>query len=96
MVLKDHQLAYGNYLLERHVATTQLAEIFLARHRLLRNRAALITVIHPSLLSSDDAVERFLFEAETAEGLKHPRLVRVFEFGYDLDRYWIATEHVAG
>ena len=67
----------GNYRLIRLLGRGGFAEVYLGEHLRLKTQAA-IKVLHTSL--EDDDVEGFLREAQTVARLKHPHIVRVFDF----------------
>jgi len=46
--------------------------------------------------SAPDAAERFAREARAASRLKHPNIVRVFDFGQDGDQWFIVMERIVG
>jgi len=67
----------GNYRLVRLLGQGGFAEVYLGEHLRLKTQAA-FKVLHTSL--EDDDVEGFLREAQTVAHLKHPHIVRVFDF----------------
>ena len=67
----------GNYRLLRLLGRGGFAEVYLGEHLRLGTQAA-IKVLHTSL--EDDDVEGFLREAKIVARLKHPHIVRVFDF----------------
>ena len=67
----------GNYRLIRLLGRGGFAEVYLGEHLRLKTQAA-IKVLHTSV--EDDDVEGFLREAQTVAHLKHPHIVRVFDF----------------
>lgn len=67
----------GNYRLVKLLGRGGFAEVYLGEHLRLKTQAA-IKVLHTSL--EDDDVEGFLREAQTVARLKHPHIVRVFDF----------------
>ena len=64
------------------------------------DRAVAIKFIHPHLLTSPNAVSRFMTEARTASRLNHPNVVSVFDFGRTApdegDDLYIVMELLAG
>ena len=66
----------GNYRLTRLLGRGGFAEVYLGEHLRLKTQAA-IKVLHTSL---EDDVEDFLREAQIVARLKHPHIVRVFDF----------------
>src|SRR6266516_2908017 len=70
----------GNYRLVRHLGRGAFAEVYLGEHLYLKSEAAL-KVLRTS--PRDEEMERFLKEAQTLVGLRHPNIVRVLEFGVE-------------
>src|SRR5205807_4362447 len=67
----------GHYRLVRLLGRGGFAEVYLGEHVRLKTLAA-IKVLHTSLEDSD--AEGFLHEAQLVAHLKHPHIVRVFDF----------------
>jgi serine/threonine protein kinase/outer membrane protein assembly factor BamB len=67
----------ANYRLIRLLGRGGFAEVYLGEHLRLNTQAA-IKVLHTSF--EDDDVEGFLHEAQTVARLRHPHIVRVFDF----------------
>ena len=72
-----------------------MADVFLARDRLLDRRVA-VKVLSPSSRSDPTFVERFRREAQAAASLNHPNIVAVYDWGEEDDTYFIVMEYVAG
>jgi serine/threonine protein kinase len=67
----------GNYHLICLLGRGGFAEVYLGEHLRLKTQAA-IKVLHTSLEGDD--IDSFLREAQTVAHLKHPHIVRVFDF----------------
>src|SRR5262249_32905208 len=89
--LTGHQL--GNYRLLRHLGRGGFAEVYLGEHLYLKSEAAL-KVLRTS--PKDEEMERFLKEAQTLVGLRHPNIVRVLEFGVAGDIPFLVTDYAPG
>jgi len=70
----------GNYRLTHLLGQGGFAEVYQAEHTLLGTTAA-IKVLHTQV--SQEGVEHFQQEARLLASLKHPHIVRVFDFGVD-------------
>jgi serine/threonine protein kinase len=70
----------GNYQLIRLLGQGGFANVYLAEHVYLKTSAA-IKVLQVRL--TDDALDRFLAEAQTIARLSHPHIIRVLEFGIE-------------
>lgn len=75
-----------------------MAQVFLAEAtgpRGFRKRCV-IKVIHEALASDPFFVKMFVKEAGLAAHFEHDNIVRVFDFGREDNRYFIAMEHIRG
>src|SRR5215468_3186041 len=72
----------GNYQLLSLLGEGDSAEVYLGQHVHLGTQAA-IKVLYTQLTS--DNVDRFRTEARTIAHLIHPHIVRVLEFGVDME-----------
>ncbi len=61
------------------------------------NRIIALKVLHPHLLDDEEAIKRFEREAKASMHLRHPNLLRVFDYGFSEDRLpFIAMEYLDG
>lgn len=72
-------LIAGKYRLEAQLGEGGMGTVWLARNETLDAPVALKLI--RSDLRSEDGVERLLLEAQVEAKLKHPNIVRVFDFG---------------
>ncbi|MFH0899541.1 MAG: serine/threonine-protein kinase, partial [Pseudomonadota bacterium] len=72
-----------------------MGEVYLARDTLLNRRVAL-KVIHPRYLDSEEAVARFMREAQLTARLSHPHIVTIFAVGRHEGRPYLALEYLEG
>ncbi|MBW2732987.1 MAG: serine/threonine protein kinase [Deltaproteobacteria bacterium] len=90
----------GPYVLERRLGHGGMGEVWSARHRLLRRRAA-IKLLRPSL-SADEKTQalferRFSREARALAALRSPHVVAIHEHGRDTEgRIYYLQRLVAG
>src|SRR6266566_1945856 len=89
--LTGHQL--GNYRLVRHLGHGGFAEVYLGEHLYLKSEAAL-KVLRTS--PKEEEMQRFLKEAQTLVGLRHPNIVRVLEFGVEGDIAFLVIDYAPG
>src|SRR5215217_6321394 len=95
------ELVLGDILANRYVLSDPLgaggmAEVFLARDRIL-GRDLAVKVLREHYAKDASFVGRFRREAQSAAALNHPNVVQVYDQGRSEDgRYYIAMEHVPG
>ena len=83
------------YELGRRIGRGGMADVFIARDRLLDRQVA-IKVLFPEFAVDPNFVERFRREAQAAANLNHPNIVNVFDWGKHSGTYFIAMEYVEG
>lgn len=73
-----------------------MAVVYLGRHTTL-NRQVAIKVLHPHLASSEKNRTRFAREARAIESLRHPNILRIFDYsGVESEHCFIVTEFIEG
>jgi len=73
-----------------------MAVVYLGRHLTLGRKVA-IKVLHPHLASSEKNRTRFAREAKAIESLRHPNILRIFDYsGEESERCFIVTEYIEG
>ena len=70
----------GEYVIEGTIAAGGCGTVYSAQHRLLGRRAA-VKVLHRSLASSAEMVERFVREARVVNQIRSPHIVDVYDLG---------------
>jgi serine/threonine protein kinase len=68
------------YYLESKLGVGGMGTVYRAGRLLIGDRVA-VKVLHPDQMADPQAVERFRREAQTAARLKHPNVVKVYDFG---------------
>lgn len=79
-----YQRRVGSYELTQKLAKGGMGEVWLARHRMLVQPAAVKLIRTESLKDHDeiqDALKRFELEAQTTATLRSPNTVRLFDYG---------------
>jgi tRNA A-37 threonylcarbamoyl transferase component Bud32 len=92
-------VAFGRYVITRRIARGGMAEIYRARERSTdpgSGRWVALKMMRPSLGHEELREQLFKREARIASMIAHGNVLPVFEFGYELDRYYIAMEYVRG
>ena len=83
------------YEIHRRIGRGGMADVFLARDRLLDRQVA-IKVLFPEFAIDPNFVERFRREAQATANLSHPNIVNVYDWGKYSGTYFIAMEYVQG
>lgn len=72
----------GRYRIDRELAQGGFGAVYIATHTVTEERVAL-KVLWPHVLKSQDAVNRFQFEATVAAKVSSENIVRVLDAGFD-------------
>ena len=89
------QRKLGPYRLERAIGEGGMANIYLARHDLLKRPCAL-KILKPAR-ASDEMIARFEREVQHASQLSHPNVVEIFDYGRSADGlFYYAMEYLEG
>jgi len=84
-----------HYRIVRPVGRGGMGEVYLARDIKLGRKVAL-KVIRPEALGSDQARERFLFEARITAKFSHPHIVTIHAVGEHKGTPYLALEYLEG
>ncbi|NDF24015.1 MAG: serine/threonine-protein kinase, partial [Actinobacteria bacterium] len=85
----------ARYELGRRIGRGGMAEVFVARDKLL-DRPVAVKILFSEYAKDPLFVERFRREAMSAAGLNHPNIVAVYDWGQVDTTYYIAMEYVQG
>jgi serine/threonine-protein kinase len=92
---REQVVLNGRYELHRRIGRGGMAEVFLARDRLL-DRPVAIKILFPEFATDPAFVARFRREAQSAANLTHPNIVGVYDWGKERGTYYIVMEYVDG
>ncbi len=84
----------GHYRLLRLLGRGGFAEVYLGEHAHLGTQAA-VKLLHAPLASAGE-IEQFRREARTIAALIHPHIVRVLDFGLELDMPYLVLDYAPG
>ncbi len=89
---------FGQYVLEQHIATGGMAEVYKARMLGLEGfqKTVAIKRILPHLTSNDEFVRMFVDEAKLAAQLNHPNIIHIYDLGKIDSSHFIAMEYIEG
>ncbi|MBA3281340.1 MAG: Stk1 family PASTA domain-containing Ser/Thr kinase, partial [Acidimicrobiia bacterium] len=95
MANREQVVLNDRYELQRRVGRGGMAEVFLARDRLL-DRLVAIKILFPEFAADPSFVARFRREAQSAANLNHPNIVGVYDWGKERGTYYIVMEYIDG
>ena len=85
----------GAYQLQKRIGEGGMANVYLARHALLKRPTA-VKLLKPAR-ATDEMIARFEREVQLASGLSHPNTVEIFDFGRTRDGlFYYAMEYLDG
>jgi serine/threonine-protein kinase len=84
----------GKYTLGQQLGKGGYGEVYAATPK--TGRRVALKLLDSTLTRDEEAIERFKREAETAQRLDHPNVVRIVEVGSTRNRHFIAMELVPG
>jgi serine/threonine protein kinase/beta-lactam-binding protein with PASTA domain len=85
----------GRYRLLRPIGSGASAHVYVAEDVRLR-RSVAVKVLHPALTDDKSFLRRFQAEAQTVAVLRHPSIVRVYDWGEDGEQAFLAMELLEG
>ena len=89
------QRKLGPYRLERAIGEGGMANIYLARHDLLKRPCA-VKLLKPSR-ATDEMVARFEREVQLASQIAHPNVVEIYDYGHSAEgHFYYAMEFLEG
>ena len=83
------------YALEEKIGSGGMAEVYLARDKLLDRQVA-VKILHEAYRSDAEFIERFHREAKAAARLSHPNIVSIYDVGVEDEDHYIVMEYVQG
>jgi serine/threonine protein kinase len=91
----DAGLRIRDYILEELIGEGGVGEVWRARHTRLERPVA-IKVISPHLFRDQSIRKRFLQEAESMSNLRHPYIVRIYDFFSFNDKEYLVMDYIDG
>ncbi len=85
----------SHYRIVRKIGAGGMGEVYLAEDARLNRRVAL-KVLPEAVAEDKERLRRFEQEARAASALNHPNILTVYEFGFEGDIHFLATELVEG
>ncbi|MHB8626173.1 MAG: bifunctional serine/threonine-protein kinase/formylglycine-generating enzyme family protein [Aggregatilineales bacterium] len=85
----------GKYEIKQLIGRGGMAEVYRALNPDLKQYVA-IKVLHPQALDSESAIQQFRQEAQAVAGLRHPNIVRVFDFHASKNVFFMVMELIDG
>jgi len=89
---------FGQYVLEEHIATGGMAQVYKARMLGLEGfqKTVAIKRILPHLTDNDEFVKMFVDEAKLAAQLSHQNIIHIYDLGKIEQSHFIAMEYIEG
>jgi TonB family protein len=89
---------FGQYVLEEHIATGGMAQVYKARMLGLEGfqKTVAIKRILPHLTDNEEFVKMFVDEAKLAAQLSHPNIIHIYDLGKIEHSHFIAMEYIEG
>lgn len=84
-----------HFRVKRLIGRGGMGAVYVAQDTKLGRDVAL-KVVQAEVLGSDDAVERFIYEAQTTAKLNHPHIVTIYAVGEHAGQPYVALELVEG
>jgi serine/threonine-protein kinase len=88
-------IADGKYQIVRVLGKGGMGTVYQAAQPAM-NRMVALKLIRPDMVARDDAVARFHKEMRVTARVEHPNTVRVYDFGNDHGKLYLAMEFLAG
>jgi serine/threonine protein kinase len=85
----------GHYQIVDHLGRGGMAEVYKAYQPSL-DRYVAVKILHPFVADDETFLARFEREARAVAALRHGNIVRVYDFGFEDDTYYMVMEFVDG
>ncbi len=85
----------GKYKLLGHLGSGGMSSVYLAEHRLSRQKRA-IKVLPRKKVADKSYLDRFYQEAKVAASLNHPNVVKIYDVASEADTHYMVMEYVQG
>jgi serine/threonine protein kinase/formylglycine-generating enzyme required for sulfatase activity/dienelactone hydrolase len=93
--LTPGEVLAGRFRIVNFVAAGGMGEVYKAEDLLL-DRTVALKLLPKELAEDSESLQQFLREAKTASALNHASICRVYDFGEDAARAFIAMEYLEG
>ncbi|MCB9658532.1 MAG: protein kinase [Sandaracinaceae bacterium] len=85
----------GRYIVEREIGRGGMGAVFVARHNVTGRRVAIKWLL-PGFADGEQAVARFLREAQLAASVDHENVVDIYDVGRDESGFYLVMEFLKG
>ncbi len=85
----------GHYRIMKKLGAGGMGEVYLAEDTRLHRKVA-FKVLPENIAADKERLRRFEQEARAASTLNHPNILTVYEFGFETDIHFLATELIEG
>jgi serine/threonine-protein kinase len=92
---KPGDIVGGKYRVERKLGSGGMGAVFEVTHRVTSKRFAIKWLL-PEVATEEDALKRFMREAQVAGRFEHPNVVEVYDIGQDGASFFMVMELLEG
>lgn len=89
------EVVADKYEIAKLIGEGGMGSVFMATHKLTGKEVALKWML-PELAKNEDAVQRFLREAQAAGRINHPNVVDIYDVGQHESSYFLVMEYLRG
>ena len=86
----------GRYHIIKELGRGGMGIVYLVEDNLMDEEQCALKLIHPELVRSRQALQRFRIEASVSRKLRHPAIIHVFDMGNFKGRYYFTMEFLEG
>lgn len=85
----------GQYLITAAIGEGGVGEVYVAEHDVIGRKAA-IKFLRKEVSEEERIISRFIEEARAVNGIKHPNIIDITDFGTLDGRHYLVMEHLEG
>ncbi len=86
---------FSHYKIISALGAGGMGEVYLAEDTRLYRKVA-FKVLHKNIAADKERLQRFKQEARAASSLNHPNILTIYEFGFEREIHFLATEFIEG
>ncbi len=86
---------FSHYKIISALGAGGMGEVYLAEDTRLHRKVA-FKILHKNIAADKERLQRFKQEARAASSLNHPNILTIYEFGFEREIHFLATEFIEG